>query len=517
VTIDAQPTAEIPERARHAALRARPRLGHIDAVLAAAVAVGLVLRAWGLGTQSLWYDEWLTTESTAGSVPQLFRSVSEVQGIPPPYFLLVWVWVRLVGDGEAALRASSLLAGAATVPVAYAIARELGQRRAVARAAALLVAVHPMLVWYSQEARPYALLSLGGALSLLAAARARNRGRARDFVVWGLVAAGGVALHYFAVFIVLAEAAWLLAARRGQWRELVLGCMPSLVVVAGLAPFGLRQHSHAPNRDWIADFALTDRVREAGQSALVGPSPPGGHLWAASALVAAFAVLSLVSRLDRRDRRAAAVLAGVGGSAAVAPLAAVAVGTDVFLSRYVIASLVPLLVAVAVGLVARAPSRVGGAAVAVYCGVSLAIVVAGNRDPELQRADWRAVAEVAGTGSDQRVLVVNFNGGQSGPLRRYFDDPDVLGDDETIHVDQIDVLTTNPASQPCNYFVGRACGFVFLGGPLPEPLAGEFGLAERVELDQFTIERYRSDRAVAVTKSLLIGLADPPSAVVWVS
>ena len=121
----------------------------------------------------------------------------------------MWFWARLVGDGDAALRSFSALAGLATVPVAHALARELGCRRRVALGAALLVAVNPMLVWYSQEARPYGLLALAGAVSLLAAARAARTGRRADLVRWGLAAGFAVAVHYLALCLAVAELAVL--------------------------------------------------------------------------------------------------------------------------------------------------------------------------------------------------------------------------------------------------------------------------------------------------------------------
>ena len=52
--------------------------------------------------------------------------------------------------------------------------------------AAALVAVNPMLLWYSQEARAYALLVLLlRALAALLRARPARRRSARDFVLWG--------------------------------------------------------------------------------------------------------------------------------------------------------------------------------------------------------------------------------------------------------------------------------------------------------------------------------------------
>ena len=86
----------------------------------------------------------------------------------------------VAGTSELALRLPSALCGIALVPVAYGIGRRLGEQRA-AVALAALVAVHPLLVYYSQEARGYAAVALAcavGFLYFLDAARGAAR-RAR--------------------------------------------------------------------------------------------------------------------------------------------------------------------------------------------------------------------------------------------------------------------------------------------------------------------------------------------------
>ncbi len=493
-------------------------LGWGDGVLLATVVLAVLVRAWGLGTQSLWYDEWLTSEGTAGGLGDLVHHVADREGITPPYFLVMWVWARVVGDGDAALRSFSLVAGAATVPVAYALVREVGRGRPAARAAALLVAVNPMLVWYSQEARPYSLLALAGAVSLLAAARADRTGRRADVVLWGVAAAAAVAVHYYALFLVAAEAVALLARRRIPARLLLLAAVPVGVVLAALAPVAVEQYSHAANREWISGFSLRSRVDEAVRTALVGPSPRFGWLWVAVLVLIAGGVVVTAWRGPPADRRAALGVAAVGGLAVVSPLVVAAVGIDVFLGRYLIAALGPLLVAVAVALLApglrgpRVASWLGGGVVLVVALAWLAVDADVARAPELQRADWRAVAgAVDAEGRDggiEGALVVSVGGGQSSPLVRYLPGAAPLAGDQTVVTDRVDVLVARPSDVPCNFFVGRACAFVFLGAPLPEPVAADFRLEERVALGQFVVERYRSDEPVELGRDDLLAPAD---------
>ena len=86
------------------------------------------------------------------------RAVKNSESNPPLYYVLAWAWAKAFGTHEVGLRSLSTLFGTATVPLAYCIGAELAHRRAGLIAAAL-VAVSPMLIWYSQEARSYAVLA----------------------------------------------------------------------------------------------------------------------------------------------------------------------------------------------------------------------------------------------------------------------------------------------------------------------------------------------------------------------
>jgi 4-amino-4-deoxy-L-arabinose transferase-like glycosyltransferase len=487
-----------------------------DAVLLITIVAGAVLRCWGVGAQSLWFDEWLTTEAVSGGVGDLFEHVANREGIPPPWFLFMWGWVRLFGDSETALRSVSALAGIATIPVAYALARELGQRQWVARSAALLVALNPMLVWYSQEARPYSLLAFFGALSMLTFVRAWNRGRRGDYLVWGLVCASALTVHYYAGFLVAAELGAFLLLRRLEWRRVLLGSVPVVAIIALLAPFALEQSSHSPNRRWISSWPLDYRLSETRRAVLAGPASPRDWLWLLAAAMGAVAAVLILTRGSRGERTAATLLVAVAGAAVLMPLAAAAIGFDVFLSRYLIGGLVPVLVAASVGFGVRRAIWIGGAALIVVCTGWLAVSVAVARDPDLQKPQWRRVAEVFESAAADRALVLNGHLLLGRPLRYYTEGARQLEDDEEARVDMIDVLVYKATPKWCDFLVGRACSLLFLGAPLSGPLASRFVLVERLELEQFTVDRYRAGDPVLVTKEELVAPGDPAVATVWV-
>ena len=104
------------------------------------------------------------------------------------------------------------------VPVAFLLGAELNGRR-TGIAAAALVAVNPMLVWYSQEARCYSLLVLLTSIALLFFLRALRSDSGRDLAWWALASALALATHYFALFPVGAEAAWLLWRHAPRCRQ----------------------------------------------------------------------------------------------------------------------------------------------------------------------------------------------------------------------------------------------------------------------------------------------------------
>ena len=104
----------------------------------------------------------------------MLHTVASIETTPPLYFVLIWVWAKAFGTGEVALRSISPLAGVAVVPIAYLCARELLDRRAGLIAAAL-VAVNPFMIWYSQEARAYMLLTASPARRFCAFLRALAR------------------------------------------------------------------------------------------------------------------------------------------------------------------------------------------------------------------------------------------------------------------------------------------------------------------------------------------------------
>src|SRR3954453_11590901 len=183
-------------------------------MLLALVAAAAALRFTRIGPQSFWLDESYTVDLVQRPFGDMLSGVASDESTPPLYYVLAWLWEKVFGHGEAGLRSLSALFGTLAVPAAWRAAREwFGSPRAGLVAAAL-VAVNPFFVWYSQEARSYSLLVFATALSIWALARALKDPTRRNLALWAGAAVLALLSHYFAGFVVVAEAAWLLYAQR---------------------------------------------------------------------------------------------------------------------------------------------------------------------------------------------------------------------------------------------------------------------------------------------------------------
>jgi 4-amino-4-deoxy-L-arabinose transferase-like glycosyltransferase len=391
-------------------------------IVAGLTLLAAALRFATLGVQSYHHDEVVTASRILrADFWHAMDAVGFSESAPPLYYALAWVWTQVTGTGEYGLRSLSAVAGVATVPVAYAFVAELRDRRA-GIAAAALVAVNPMLLWYSQEARAYALLVLFCAVSALFFVRALDRGGRREFACWGVFSALALGTHYFAVFPVAAEAIWLLRKRSAR------AAAPGLAIIAvaglALAPLALQQTS-AGHAEWIADHALSHRVWETIATFFVGETGdiiarPENPLTSIAPFLLGVAAVGLIFvRGDREERRRARLPLALAAAPTLVPLAIAVVspGKDFVLARNLIPARVPRLGAVAIGVTLHGARRAGllvGGALFVY---SLVFCIVAGTTPDLQRPDWKAVAERLGKPEAPRAIVT-WSLGQA-PLRRY--------------------------------------------------------------------------------------------------
>jgi mannosyltransferase len=376
------------------------RARHLQ-LLAGITVAGALLRFLTLDVQSYWLDEVATVNIVRRGFGDMISAVASGESTPPAYYVLAWVWAKLFGTGEVGLRSLSALLGTATIPLAFVLGRELVGRR-TGLVAAALCAFNPLLVWYSQEARSYALMILLTGLSLLAFLRALEDGSAGRLAAWAVAAIAAVATHYFAGFLIGAEAAWLLWRAPTRGRTAVAVGAVAIVAVA-LLPLALHQRSSGAAR-FISESSLARRLAQVPKQFAVGYQGPleTAVTIVALGLVAYGVYLLLVATAPRARSRALMFLA-LGAAALLAPLVLALFGADYLIARNVIAAWLPVGVALAGGF---AIGRAGIAAAAALCALGLLQVIGVDTQARYQRDDWRAAGKFIGAANQPRAVIV---------------------------------------------------------------------------------------------------------------
>jgi uncharacterized membrane protein len=413
------------------------------AVLALA-AVGL--RLWQIDRESLWLDE--AGRVAIASLPfgEIAHGVAVVELSPPLYHYVLAVWIRLIGDGDAAVRVLSAVLVVPAVVLACSLGRAIGGSF-VGLAAAAMVAANPVAVHYGQEAGMYALLlplglgTIHAAAGVLSAPLVRGgekggnpaavarRARSRWILAYAVLGTLALYTHYYAGFllvtVVLVGIGYSLS-RRALHGALIwlaahlaiainfLPWLPSLVGQAGLAASVEDWRGAAPG-DALLSWSVA--LLADGASGWAGP------------LALAVAVGGSALGAWRLRERGPIVWLLVG--LVVVPLVLATLASGFFHSFrergfIVVASALWVLIASALvgGYASRdreRPSPVdlaGG--VLLGAGVVLVTVLGLGSHYGERKEDWRAAASIvaAEAGPGDPIFFVHF--AAQAPFDRYF-------------------------------------------------------------------------------------------------
>jgi len=288
------------------------------------------------------------------------------------YYLLLRIWLHL-GQCEFFVRGLSVLISAATLPAVYWLAARLYNRR-VALIAAALFTFNGYSVRYAQEARSYALFLLLATLSsgfLVAFLREPERRTSLGYILASVLA---VYAHFYALLLLAAH--WLVL-RFARWpqetddlqaeisvqmkragRVIGLAVLPVLVFVAKTGAGPIR---------WIPRPGLSDVFQFYEHLA-------GGSTWflaAVYAVACVAAVAPIGGRLLARHQdwnvwRCRFLLTGLFFPPVFT--AVLSLARPVFLSRYLIFCLPPLVILAAAGLARlQRPWLLGAALTGILC------------------------------------------------------------------------------------------------------------------------------------------------------
>ena len=259
--VDAQPAPPLRALSLRAAVAERWfALGIVGIALAATAFFLSQLIAWPPHE-----DETLALFTGRDSLLGTIRHVTQERGGAPLHFLLAW-GVAHLGFGWRGLRLVSAILAVASIPAMALLGRRLTDAR-TALVGTTLAAGSWLFLFYGTFGRMYSLFLLTTVLAALALLRALERGRARDWALWGMAILAAVASHPYGALVVAAHGLFVLLAHRERLRAAVVAF--GAVLVAG-TPF------------WLTDLTLAGRFDVGvggGGRQLGGPSAVASFAW----------------------------------------------------------------------------------------------------------------------------------------------------------------------------------------------------------------------------------------------
>jgi len=169
----------------------------------------------GIGyDRPLWFDEVWTGVLAAPTSWGTFLHDCYLEASPPLYYLVARASAAVIGDSNAALRFPSL-AFALAAPLIALLPARIAERDVRLLWCGLVAAWTPGL-WFTHDARPYAMLLFLAMLNTIAFAALLRQTQTRNAVVWLGSASLLILTHYFAGFLILAQGCLYIFYRRGR-------------------------------------------------------------------------------------------------------------------------------------------------------------------------------------------------------------------------------------------------------------------------------------------------------------
>jgi 4-amino-4-deoxy-L-arabinose transferase-like glycosyltransferase len=213
----------------------------------AIAALALALRLYNLSGRSLWLDEIVQARSAhVSNLKDVIAQSSDLNfnvNQMPLSYIATWL-LRPLGDVESILRLPAVVEGTLGVLAVYVLGRALFGTRA-GLVAALVTAVFPFEVWYSQEARSYALFMVLTTAQMYGAYSAVKRGRVIDWLALAVFTGLNLYTHYLAIFTTAAAASYigifliagLLRGASSRVKTATVSALGVVAVAAAYAPW----------------------------------------------------------------------------------------------------------------------------------------------------------------------------------------------------------------------------------------------------------------------------------------
>ena len=377
------------------------------------IAIALFARFHSITVPVIWYDEAYSLLLAEGS-PAFIWTTTARDVHPPLYYVLLHFWMVLFGNGVLAARSVSALADVGTLLLCIKLMSLVTTRRAT-WIAALLLALLPISVRYSQEVRMYTLLGfwlMGATVALVCWLKASEQKRYPVFYVLLMTAA--FYTHYFAALCVLVHwLCWLQTCNDSRSLAIPFcawAVANSAIVVLYLPwiPHFIDQLLRMDGLEWIPPLTWQTALTFVWQLVMMGDSASYSSLWRVlpSVLIVVCAAAALFKA--HHERPFSVLLVGYF-FVPVLTVFLVSLIVPVFNARYLVfaAAALPLIVALALDTWSQRHTVVAATAMAFVLlaevhGLSAVYAQTDEMNGTSIRKDARLDAVVASLGREVR-------------------------------------------------------------------------------------------------------------------
>lgn len=167
--------------------------------------LGLCLRIYGIGSESLWLDEAYSERISHLSPVDIVKAIiDEHENNPPFYYMLLHYWTAIFGNDEFSLRLLSALFGSTSILLIYSLGNLIVNKN-VGLTAALILTFSVFQIKYSQEARCYTLFLFLTLSSYYAFLKLMHTGKLKYSIIYILSGAIIVYTHYYGVLVLVSQ------------------------------------------------------------------------------------------------------------------------------------------------------------------------------------------------------------------------------------------------------------------------------------------------------------------------
>jgi uncharacterized membrane protein len=228
----------------------------------------IILRFSYLDTKVFWHDEIYTELRVSGyknidpmnarlgrilSKKELlfFQGVSEDKTIndtlsslsedvhTPLYFILLKFWQDLWGNSITAIRSLSAVFGVLNLPALYLLTRQLFKSEQTAKITTSILAISPIFIRYSQDARPYSLWTFSAIISSCLLVKALNKDDIKNWFYYAISIAITSYSQLLSFYIYLGHFLYVLVIEKTNFKTIAKYIISSVIGVILFIPWAI--------------------------------------------------------------------------------------------------------------------------------------------------------------------------------------------------------------------------------------------------------------------------------------